>query len=98
MSIQEATLAPLHAQESPDHIRLSLAAAMTLGFVPGWPGEEVYPPQPMLGQTRAVLEQYKAKGGAYWEKVIADTGHCPYVEKPDEFAVVLLEHLRAAKG
>jgi len=36
MSIQEATLAPLDFQESPDHVRLSLAAAMTLGFVPGW--------------------------------------------------------------
>jgi hypothetical protein len=27
-----------------------------LGYVPGWPGEEVYPPQPMVGQTRSMLE------------------------------------------
>jgi pimeloyl-ACP methyl ester carboxylesterase len=55
-----------------------------LGFVPGWPGEDVYPPQPMVGQTRNVLEQYKAKGGSYEEIVIADTGHSPYIEKPEE--------------
>lgn len=56
-----------------------------LGYVPGWPGEEVYPPQPMVGQTRSLLEKYKAQGGAFDEVVIADTGHTPYVEKPEEF-------------
>ena len=55
-----------------------------LGLVPGWPGAEVYPPQPMVGQTRHILEEYKAKGGSYEEVVIADTGHSPYIEKPDE--------------
>jgi hypothetical protein len=59
-----------------------------LGYVPGWPGEEVYPPQPMVGQTRSILEQYKAKGGAYEEIVIENTGHTPYVEKPEEFMAV----------
>lgn len=28
--------APVHEQESPEYVRLSLAAAMTLGFAPGW--------------------------------------------------------------
>jgi pimeloyl-ACP methyl ester carboxylesterase len=56
-----------------------------LGYVPGWPGEDVYPPQPMVGQTRNVLDQYKAKGGSYEEAVIADTAHSPYIEKPEEF-------------
>jgi pimeloyl-ACP methyl ester carboxylesterase len=56
-----------------------------LGYVPGWPGEDVYPPQPMVGQTRSLLERYKSKGGSYEEVVIADTGHTPYVEKPEEF-------------
>ena len=68
-----------------------------LGFVPGWPGDDVFPPQPMVGQTRAVLEQYAAAGGAYWEKVIADTGHAPYIEKPEEFMALLIEHLRACR-
>lgn len=56
-----------------------------LGYVPGWPGEEVYPPQPMVGQTRHILEQYQAKGGSFEEVVIAETGHSPYIEKPEEF-------------
>lgn len=56
-----------------------------LGAVPGWPGDDVYPSQPMVGQTRAVLDKYKANGGAYKEIVIADTAHTPYIEKPEEF-------------
>ena len=60
-----------------------------LGYVPGWPGEEVYPPQPMVGQTRSILEQYKANGGSYEEIVIENTGHTPYVEKPEEFMAAL---------
>ena len=57
----------------------------SLGYVPGWPGAEVYPPQPMVGQTRYVLEQYAANGGSFEEVVIADAGHSPYIEKPEEF-------------
>jgi len=56
-----------------------------LELVPGWPGLEEYPPQPMVSQTRYVLEQYKAKGGNFEEVVMADTAHTPYVEKPQEF-------------
>ncbi|HSF83634.1 MAG TPA: alpha/beta hydrolase [Anaerolineales bacterium] len=60
----------------------------TLGMmelVPGWPGMEVYPPQPMVSQMRAVLEGYRAKGGTYQEVVVADAAHSPHIEKPVEF-------------
>jgi pimeloyl-ACP methyl ester carboxylesterase len=56
-----------------------------LELVPGWPGAEVYPPQPMVGQTQAVLEKYQSQGGSFREVIIPDTGHCPYIEKPEEF-------------
>lgn len=56
-----------------------------LGAIPGWPGAEVYPPQPMIAQTRALLERYAANGGSYRELVLADTGHSPHVEQPAEF-------------
>lgn len=79
-----------------DNSFFDLGTLGKLGFVPGWPGEEVYPPQPMVSQTRAVLDKYKTKGGAYWEKVIADTGHTPFVEKPDEFMALLADHLHRA--
>ena len=52
-----------------------------LGAVPGWPGADVYPPQPMITQLRAVLEQYRANGGQYREIVLPDCGHSPHIEK-----------------
>lgn len=65
-----------------------------LGLVPGWPGEEVYPPQPMVGQTRHVLDQYRENGGSYEEVVMADTAHSPFIEKPDEFMDVFVNVLK----
>lgn len=64
-----------------------------LGAVPGWPGDDVFPPQPMVSQTRAVLGRYQANGGSYREVVITDTGHSPHIEKPEEFAKALLTFL-----
>ncbi len=65
-----------------------------LGIVPGWPGPEVYPPQPMVSQTRHVLEQYQANGGAYEAHEIIDSGHCCYLEKATEFNALLGEFLK----
>ena len=59
-----------------------------LGYVPGYPGEEVYPSQPMVSQMRAVLDRYAANGGRYTEVVVADCGHSPHIEKPEEFRKV----------
>lgn len=70
-----------------------IAALGALGFVPGWPGNEECPAQPMLDQMRAVLDRYQANGGQYTEEVIADAGHSPYIEKPAEFNQLLHEFL-----
>jgi pimeloyl-ACP methyl ester carboxylesterase len=64
-----------------------------LGVVPGWPGAEVFPAQPMVTQTRAVFQRYAAAGGKYHELVIADAGHGPHIEKHDEFMAGLREFL-----
>ena len=64
-----------------------------LGAVPGWPGEDVYPPQPMLAQTRAVLERYQANGGRYQEVILADAGHSPHIEQPEAFMEAFLSFL-----
>ena len=79
-----------------DNSFFDLGTLGKLGFVPGWPGDAVCPPQPMVSQTRKVLTQYAANGGKYWEKVMADTGHTPYIEKPDEFMTLLANHLQQA--
>ena len=60
-----------------------------LGVVPGWPGEEAYPPQPMVSQTRAVLEAYVRNGGSYREEAIDNCGHSPHIEKPERFQSAL---------
>ncbi len=65
-----------------------------LGAIPGWPGADVFPSQPMVSQTRAVLDQYKAAGGTYEEVVMQDTGHSPYIEKPAEFNAIFHAHIR----
>ena len=67
-----------------------LAYLGSLGVVPGWPGADACPPQPMVGQTRAVLERYAARGGSYREVVYEGCGHSPHVERPAEVAGELL--------
>lgn len=64
-----------------DNSFFDLGTLGKMGFVPGYPGEEIYPPQPMVSQTRAILQKY----GNFEEIVISDTGHSPYIEKPEEF-------------
>jgi pimeloyl-ACP methyl ester carboxylesterase len=66
-----------------------LANLGKLGFVPGWPGDDACPPQPMVGQTRAVLERYAAAGGTFTEIVFEGVGHSPHVERPADFAAAL---------
>ena len=63
------------------------------GELPDWPGAEAYPPQPMVGQTRDVLEAYAGAGGSYTEEVFAGVGHSPHVERPERFRSVLTEFL-----
>jgi pimeloyl-ACP methyl ester carboxylesterase len=61
-----------------------------LGLVPGWPGEEECPPQPMIAQTRAVLDRYAGAGGSFTEVLLDGCGHSPHIERPAEFRDALL--------
>ncbi len=56
-----------------------------LGAIPGYPGEDVCPPQPMVDQTRYVLSAYTSKGGMYQEEVFENSGHSPYIEEEQRF-------------
>ncbi|WP_157249426.1 alpha/beta fold hydrolase [Nonomuraea typhae] len=66
-----------------------LAHLGALGVIPGSPGT---PAQPMITQTRAVLDRY----GPYQEHVIQNCGHSPHLEHPAEFRRLLLDHLGRA--
>ena len=68
----------------------------SIGAIPGWPGADAWPPQPMLAQTRAVLEDYAAAGGRYRETVIADSGHGPHLDQPGQFRAALVRQLADA--
>lgn len=62
------------------------------GVVPGWPGADVIPPQPMVSQTRYVLDKYAANGGSYTETVIPG-GHGCQLESPELFVAAVKELL-----
>lgn len=61
-----------------------------LGIVPDWPGADVAPPQPMVSQTRDVLDAYAAAGGEVTEVVLDGVGHSPHLERPADFRHALL--------
>jgi pimeloyl-ACP methyl ester carboxylesterase len=72
-----------------------LAYLGSVGAIPGWPGEQTWPPQPMVAQTRAVLLGYAAAGGRFREVVIEDSGHGPHLDQPERFGAELRAHLAA---
>jgi pimeloyl-ACP methyl ester carboxylesterase len=82
-----------------DDLTVSDAAAVDMGalgmagVIPNWPGAAVYPPQPMLAQTRYVLQQYAGRGGSFREVVMPDTAHAPFVDDLAAFNTHFHAHL-----
>ncbi len=66
-----------------------------LGLLEGYPGQETFPPQPMVSQIRHLLDGYESAGGHVAEAVIDDCGHVPFIERPSEFNRALHAHLAA---
>lgn len=64
-----------------------------LGILPGWPGAETVPAQPMIDQIRSVLDRYAERGGTYHEAVISESAHVPFLDAPDRFDAILERHL-----
>ncbi|MFB7735364.1 alpha/beta fold hydrolase [Streptomyces sp. NPDC056112] len=69
-----------------------LAHLGSIGAVPGWDGT---PAQPMVAQTRHVLDRYAARGGTVREVAVPDAGHAVHLERPEEFGAALLGILTA---
>ena len=68
-----------------------------MGHVPGWPGEEVFPPQPMVSQTRAVLERYRAAGGRVEVEVFEGSGHFPPVDAAERWGALFFGFLASVE-
>jgi pimeloyl-ACP methyl ester carboxylesterase len=76
-----------------DTSMFDLAHLGQLGAIPGWPGPDVLPTQPMVQQMRAVLETYRQRGGEVEEVAFEDAAHGMPVEVPDRVAKVIAERL-----
>ena len=61
-------------------------------------GQASIPLQPMIRQTRCVLQDYRNEGGTVIEHPIEDAGHTPFLEKPAEFNRTLVQFVRSAKN
>jgi pimeloyl-ACP methyl ester carboxylesterase len=68
-----------------------------MGAVPGWPGDEAFPPQPMVTQIRDVLERYRDAGGDVVMEMFEGSGHFPAIDAGERFAEVFFGFLAAAE-
>lgn len=78
-----------------DRSMFDLATLGEMGAVPGWPGADACPPQPMEGQLRAVLDRYAVGGGRYEEIVLDGVAHGIPLEAPGAVAEAIAAHLPA---
>ncbi|EWT02390.1 alpha/beta hydrolase [Intrasporangium oryzae NRRL B-24470] len=69
-----------------DRSMFDLATLGELGAIPGWPGADVLPPQPMVAQMRAVLAAYAAAGGTTREVALEGVAHGIPLEVPARLA------------
>jgi pimeloyl-ACP methyl ester carboxylesterase len=74
-----------------------LATHGIAGLIPGYPGEDEFPQQPMLDQTRYVLKNYAENGGDYKEMVFSESGHSPFIEEEARLMSVLSQWLTNLK-
>jgi pimeloyl-ACP methyl ester carboxylesterase len=68
-----------------------------LGLVPGWPGEETFPPQPMVSQIRDVLSAYQTRGGRVRIEMFEGSGHGPLFDAAERWSKVFFEFLASVE-
>ena len=69
----------------------------SLGAVPGWPGEDVFPPQPMVAQIRAVLERYREAGGRAEIELFEGSGHFPPIDAAERWSATFFGFLASVE-
>jgi pimeloyl-ACP methyl ester carboxylesterase len=80
------------ADDSP----LEIGTLGKMGAVPGWPGEDVFPPQPMVTQIRTVLDRYREAGGDVRIEIFEGSGHLPLIDAAARWSALFFEFLDAA--
>ena len=55
------------------------------GRLPGFPGTDAFPPQPMMDQISKLLEDYRQRGGTCEEVSIGGAGHVVFLSHPEAF-------------
>jgi pimeloyl-ACP methyl ester carboxylesterase len=70
-----------------------MGALGKMGVVPGWPGEEVFPPQPMVSQIRSVLERYREAGGKVQMVTFEGSGHGPIFDAAERWSGLFFSFL-----
>jgi pimeloyl-ACP methyl ester carboxylesterase len=68
-----------------------------LGAVPGWPGAQAFPPQPMVAQIRTVLERYRDAGGRAEIELFEGSGHFPPIDAAERWSELFFEFLASAE-
>lgn len=65
----------------------------SIDVVPGWPGPEAFPPQPMVTQIRDVLDRYRDHGGRVDAEWFEGSGHGPVFDAAERFREVFFGFL-----
>ena len=68
-----------------------------MGAVPGWPGEDVFPPQLMVTQIRNTLEKYRKAGGKVTTEMFEGSGHGPIFDAAERWSATFFKFLAAAE-
>lgn len=76
-----------------DGSMLEMGTLGTAGYIPGWPGPEIYPPQPMVTQTATVLTTYAQRGGSVRTQMFPGSGHGPMFDARERWCEVLFDFL-----
>jgi pimeloyl-ACP methyl ester carboxylesterase len=69
----------------------------SLGAVPGWPGAEHFPPQPMVAQIRTVLERYREAGGRAEIELFEGSGHFPPIDAAERWSELFFDFLASSE-
>ena len=65
------------------------------GHLPGWPGVDVFPPQPMVTQIRDVLGRYAAAGGSVRTEFFEGSGHGPMFDGTERWKATFFGFLES---